>query len=62
MLVSVIIPHRTMYNPSTLCRVLRDFGFREVTSLRPGETMIPYPGALNLRERDHESLYVEAKR
>jgi ubiquinone/menaquinone biosynthesis C-methylase UbiE len=54
--------HRWMYDAASLMRLLERHGFRNAKELPPGETTIPDPGALNLREREEESVYVEAKR
>jgi SAM-dependent methyltransferase len=54
--------HRWMYDAASLMRLLERHGFRNAKELSPGETTIPDPGALNLREREEESVYVEAKR
>jgi hypothetical protein len=36
-------------------------GFSSVREVSAGQTMIPDPGELNLREREDESTYVEAR-
>lgn len=54
--------HRWVYNEASLRRTLVDAGFSDPTKLMPGETTIPDPGALNLRERVWESLYMEASK
>jgi predicted SAM-dependent methyltransferase len=54
--------HRWMYDGASLVRLLERNGFSQARELPPGETMIPDPGPLNLRERDEESVYVEARR
>jgi predicted SAM-dependent methyltransferase len=54
--------HHWMYDAASLERLLVSEGFHDPVSLDPGQTTIPDPGALNLRERDHESLYIEAVR
>lgn len=54
--------HRWMYDAASLIRLLERHGFSSVSDLSPGETMIPDPGPLNLREREDESIYVEARR
>jgi hypothetical protein len=52
--------HAWMYDVRGLERVLAEHGFCEVTAMEPGKTTIPNPGALDLRERESESIYVEA--
>lgn len=54
--------HAWMYDQHSLRRCVELAGFAEVTALPAGTTRIPDPGALNLREREGESLYVEAIR
>ena len=51
-----------MYDEGSLCALLKDAGFVEARALPPGQTTIANPGALNLREREEESLYVEAEK
>ena len=51
-----------MYDAPSLIRLLERHGFREAMTLPTGETTITDPGELNLREREEESLYVEAVR
>lgn len=52
--------HRWMYDGPSLCRLLARTGFVDARILPPGRTAIPNPGALDLRERESESVYVEA--
>jgi SAM-dependent methyltransferase len=52
--------HLWMYDGRSLCRLLTRCGFSEATVVAPGETRIAQPGALDLRERADESVYVEA--
>jgi len=52
--------HNWMYDGNSLCRLLEDEGFVEAVVLQPGDTLIPSPGSLDLFERSHESVYVEA--
>ena len=54
--------HAWMYDEASLCGLLRQAGFVEPRGLPPGQTSIKDAGALNLRERDHESIYVEAEK
>jgi predicted SAM-dependent methyltransferase len=51
--------HRWVYNDASLIQTLVNHGFVNPQKLLPGETTIPDPGPLNLRERAWESLYVE---
>ncbi len=52
--------HGWMYDERSLGRLLRDHGFSEVVAVPPGETGIREPGELDLREKEDESVYVEA--
>jgi predicted SAM-dependent methyltransferase len=52
--------HRWMYDGASLVRLLQASGFANATQLQPGETMIVSPEPLDLREREEESIYVEA--
>jgi ubiquinone/menaquinone biosynthesis C-methylase UbiE len=52
--------HLWMYDAKSLTALLTQAGFVRACSLPAGETIIPDPGALNLREREDESVYVEA--
>jgi hypothetical protein len=54
--------HRCMYDANSLAWLLARAGFSHVVVQPAGSTMIPNPGDLNLREREDESLYVEAQR
>ena len=54
--------HQWMYDGQSLCRLLQSSGFVNVQEVPPGETRIPDPGVLNLRERISESVYVEAEK
>jgi hypothetical protein len=54
--------HAWMYDGSALARLLSECGFVDPKVLPAGQTTIAEPGALNLREREDESLYVEARR
>ena len=51
--------HAWMYDGKSLRTLLGECGYREVVELPPGQTTIPDPGALDLREREDESVYVE---
>jgi predicted SAM-dependent methyltransferase len=54
--------HLWMYDGPSLSRLLKEHGFRNVEILPPGSTRIAEPGDLDLRERESESVYVEAER
>ncbi len=54
--------HRWMYDGESLRKAITAAGFRDAAILPAGSTTIHRPGALNLREREEESVYVEAKR
>lgn len=54
--------HRWMYDRNSLRQRLEEVGFRDVVVLPAGVTTIEDPGALNLREREDDSVYVEARR
>jgi len=53
---------RWAYDAASLIRLLEAHRFCDARELLPGETTIPDPGPLNLREREEESIYVEARR
>ena len=52
--------HRWIYDRHSLSALLCEQGFSAIRVLEAGDTGIQDPGALNLRERAWESLYVEA--
>ena len=54
--------HRWMYDQESLRRMITEAGFRRAVVLPAGSTTIRRPGTLNLREREAESIYVEALR
>jgi SAM-dependent methyltransferase len=54
--------HHWMYDGPSLSRLVARGGFAEVEILPAGQTRLVDPGALNLREREIESVYVEARR
>ena len=54
--------HLWMYDGRSLCRLLEASGFVSAVVRPAGETGIPDPGGLDLREREDESVYVEAVR
>jgi predicted SAM-dependent methyltransferase len=52
--------HLWMYDATSLSQLLTAEGFENVQVMAAGSTAIAAPGDLNLRERESESLYVEA--
>ncbi|MDP8235651.1 MAG: methyltransferase domain-containing protein [Candidatus Erginobacter occultus] len=52
--------HQWMYDEISLGRLLRSHGFSDVVAAAPGETRIREPGELDLREKEDESVYLEA--
>lgn len=52
--------HHWMYDASSLIRLLLANGFIGAEEMPPGQTRIPSPGGLDLREREDDSIYVEA--
>ena len=52
--------HNWMYDKYSLCKLLKNHGFSDPVALVAGETRIIDLGELDLREREDESLYVEA--
>jgi SAM-dependent methyltransferase len=52
--------HAWMYDERSLSTLLLAAGFDDVVCLPPGATNIPNPGALDLRQREDDSIYVEA--
>jgi hypothetical protein len=54
--------HRWMYDRDSLAKLVEEAGFDEIEILEPGETRIPEPGPLDLREREEGSIYLEAVR
>ena len=51
-----------MYDGPSLLRLLTESGFSGARVVAAGETSIESPGPLDLREREDESVYVEARR
>ena len=49
-----------LYDCRSLCGLLEKNVFSDAVRREPGTTGIPEPGALDLRERESQSLYVEA--
>jgi len=54
--------HAWMYDGRSIVGFLSASGFVDAAVLPPGTTTIPEPGQLDVRERQEESLYVEAKK
>ena len=54
--------HLWMYDSASLIRLLEEAGFEDARRRPPGQTGISDPGPLNLREREGESVYVEARK
>jgi ubiquinone/menaquinone biosynthesis C-methylase UbiE len=52
--------HHWMYDGASLSRLMSDAGFAGPVILEAGSTTIEEPGELDLREREAESVYVEA--
>lgn len=52
--------HHWFYDGQSLCQLLEGSGFTNAIDLPAGKTGIPDPAGLDLRERESESLYVEA--
>ena len=55
------VGHRWMYDGPSMQLCVEEAGFVDARILQPGETTIPDPGELNLREREGESVYLEAR-
>lgn len=51
--------HSWMYDGKSLLKILKEFGFKNSTILKPGDTNIPNEKNLNLYERAKQSFYVE---
>jgi predicted SAM-dependent methyltransferase len=54
--------HHWMYDARSLGGLIEEAGFVDVEMMEPGQTRIPYPTGLDLRERQIESIYLEARR
>lgn len=52
--------HLWMYDGRSLSGLLEKAGFSNAVTVPPGQTTIAQPGKLDLRERESESVYVEA--
>jgi len=54
--------HHWMYDSTSLARLVEECGFRGIETPPAGKTRLGDPGELDLREREIESLYLEADR
>jgi len=54
--------HHWMYDARSLGALMAEAGFVEVETMEPCQTRITEPGGLDLRERQINSIYVEAAR
>ncbi len=54
--------HLWMYDGPSLMRLLSVVGFRDPRVMPAGETTIADPGELDLHERAHQTVYVEARK
>jgi SAM-dependent methyltransferase len=54
--------HHWMYDGPSLSRLVANGGFAAVEIVPAGQTRLADPGGLDLREREIESVYVEARR
>lgn len=62
-LFSGSLSHQWMYDGKSICSLLKSHHFCDPVILAPGETGIPEPDQLNLREREEEkSMYVETRK
>jgi predicted SAM-dependent methyltransferase len=52
--------HQWMYDEISLGRLLRSHDFTEISAVPPGNSRIKEPGELDLREKEDESVYLEA--
>lgn len=52
--------HCWMYDGASLCKLLEGLGFVRAQIMPAGKTTIADPGELDLTEKAHESVYVEA--
>jgi predicted SAM-dependent methyltransferase len=53
--------HHWMYDGASMCKLLSSLGFEDPRVMPAGSTSICNSGPLNLREREDESVYVEAR-
>jgi hypothetical protein len=51
-----------MYDGLSLKTLVEEAGFENVELLPPGKTGLDDPAGLDLREREEDSLYLEARR
>ena len=54
--------HHWMYDGPSLCRLVAGAGFAEATIVPAGQSRLADPAGLDLREREIESVYLEANR
>ena len=54
--------HHWMYDGPSLSRLVSGCGFADVEIVPAGQTRLADPGGLDLREREIESVYIEANR
>ena len=54
--------HHWMYDARSLGALMEEAGFVEVEAMEPGQTHLAEPGGLDLRERQINSIYLEAVR
>jgi predicted SAM-dependent methyltransferase len=54
--------HHWMYDARSLGALVAEAGFVDVEMMEPGQTRIAEPSGLDLREREIESIYLEAVR
>ena len=54
--------HLWMYDASSMIRLLEKEGFEAPRQMPPGSTGIRSPAGLDLREREGESVYIEARK
>ena len=49
-----------MYDKESLSNLLTENGFKNPVILNSGDTLIKDPGSLNLKEKEDESIFIEA--
>ena len=54
--------HHWMYDARSLGGLMEEAGLVDVEMMEPGQTRIPDPAGLDLRQRQIESIYLEARR
>jgi precorrin-6B methylase 1 len=52
--------HMWMYDKESLSNLLTENGFKNPVILNSGDTLIKDPGSLNLKEKEDESIFIEA--